>query len=167
MISTKTKEVFMKSLKDQIAIYRKQHTNKINLLTHYIGIPAIIFSLLMFLNWISIDVATKVQISFSWIAVIAILVYYFSLNVRLAAAAAVVLIVMAVMATLLARPTPTLFSTLLFLILFFGGWALQFIGHYFEKQKPAFLISVKQLLIGPLFVLTEAIEALGLTQYIK
>ena len=155
----------MKSLNDQLAIYGQQHTNKINLLTHYIGVPAIIFALLMLLNWISIDIAAQFQISFSWIAIIATLVYYFLLNGRLAAAATVALVVITVIATLLARPMPTIFSAVLFLILFVGGWALQFIGHYFEKRKPAFLISIKQLLVGPLFVLVEALKTLGIAKY--
>ena len=72
----------MKSLAEQLTVYQQQHKNKINLLTHYIGIPMIIFSLLMLFNWISIDIATRWQISFSWIFLIATLVYYFFLNVR-------------------------------------------------------------------------------------
>ncbi len=155
----------MKSLDEQLLTYRQQHTNKINRITHYIGIPAIVFGLLILLNWISIDIATKAEFSFSWLALLGALVYYFLLNRKLVIAAAIVLIPFTFIATLLARPAPTHFSFTLFLILFIGGWALQFIGHFFEKQKPAFMINPSQLLIGPLFVLTEAIEALKLQKY--
>lgn len=155
----------MKSFDEQLLTYRQQHTNKINCMTHYVGIPAIVFGLLMLLNWITINIATKAEISFSWLALLGALVYYFLLNRRITIAAAIVLIPFTFIATLIARPAPTSFSFTLFLILFIGGWALQFVGHFFEKQKPAFMISATQLLIGPLFILTEAIEALGLQKY--
>ncbi|EKD77010.1 MAG: putative membrane spanning protein [uncultured bacterium] len=156
----------MKSLTEQLATYKQQHTNRMNRLTHYFGIPMIIFSLLMLLNWISIDIATKWQISFAWIFLIGTLAYYFFLNVRLAVAATIIMIPVAGIAMWMARPTPTAFSTSFFLLLFIGGWALQFLGHYFEKQKPAFFLSAQQLLIGPLFVLLEALEALGVAKYV-
>lgn len=155
----------MKSFDEQLLTYRQQHTNKINCMTHYVGIPAIVFGLLMMLNWITINIATKAEISFSWLALLGALVYYFLLNKRITIAAAIVLIPFTFIATLIARPAPTHFSFILFLILFIGGWALQFVGHFFEKQKPAFMISATQLLIGPLFILTKAIEALGLQKY--
>jgi uncharacterized membrane protein YGL010W len=45
--------------------------------------------------------------------------------------------------------------------LFVGGWALQFLGHKFEGKKPAFLDDLASLLIGPLFIATEVLFALG------
>ncbi len=156
----------MKSLDEQLLTYRQQHTNNINRMTHYVGIPALVFGLLMLLNWITINIATKAEFSFSWLLLAGTLVYYFLLNKKLSAAAAIALIPFTFIATLIARPAPTHFSFTLFLILFIGGWALQFIGHFFEKKKPAFMISATQLLIGPLFILTKAIEALGLQKYV-
>lgn len=156
----------MKSLTEQLFTYKQQHTNKMNRMTHYVGIPAIIFSLLMLLSWASIDIATRWQISFSWLFLFATLIYYFSLNVRLAICATIVMIPITALAILIARPAPTHLSFALFLILFIGGWILQFVGHFFEKQKPAFFISLSQLLIGPLFVLVEALEALGLAKFV-
>lgn len=157
----------MKSLQEQLSTYQQQHTNRINLMTHYIGIPAVIFSLLMLLNWISIDIATRYQITFAWIAVIVTLIYYFYLQIRLALCATIIMIILTFVASWIARPTPTLTSAVIFLILFIGGWLLQFIGHYFEGRKPAFLISLSQLLIGPLFVLVEALQAMGVAKYFK
>lgn len=155
----------MPPFKEQLLTYQQQHTNKINRLTHYIGIPAIVFAILMLLNWISIHIAQKIQFSFSWILLISVLIYYFILNKRLSIAAVIVLIPFTWLATLIARPTPTPIQLMLFLILFFGGWAMQFLGHFFEKQKPAFLLSASQLLIGPLFVIIELLEVLKLQKY--
>ncbi|HEY5946427.1 MAG TPA: Mpo1-like protein, partial [Kofleriaceae bacterium] len=47
--------------------------------------------------------------------------------------------------------------------MFVGGWALQFLGHYFEGRKPAFLDDIKGLLDGPLFLVAEAAFTLGLS----
>jgi uncharacterized membrane protein YGL010W len=47
--------------------------------------------------------------------------------------------------------------------LFVGGWALQYIGHYFfEKNKPAFYGDPYYLLVGPVWVAVEWMQLLGL-----
>ena len=45
---------------------------------------------------------------------------------------------------------------------FFVGWAIQFVGHFFEGKKPAFVDDLIGLAIGPLFIVAEAGFALGL-----
>jgi uncharacterized membrane protein YGL010W len=46
--------------------------------------------------------------------------------------------------------------------LFVVGWVFQFVGHVaYEHRKPAFIDDVIGLLIGPLFVLAEALFAFG------
>ena len=46
--------------------------------------------------------------------------------------------------------------------LFVVGWVFQFIGHVaYEHRKPAFVDDVIGLLIGPLFVLAEALFGFG------
>jgi uncharacterized membrane protein YGL010W len=44
---------------------------------------------------------------------------------------------------------------------FVVGWVLQFIGHYYEGRKPAFVDDLIGLLVGPMFVTAEAMFALG------
>ena len=51
---------------------------------------------------------------------------------------------------------------LLGLAVFFIGWVIQFIGHWFEGRKPAFVDDVVGLLVGPMFVVGEVLMALGL-----
>jgi len=46
--------------------------------------------------------------------------------------------------------------------LFVLGWIIQFIGHYFEGKKPAFVDDLIGLAIGPLFVVAEVAFMLGL-----
>jgi len=45
--------------------------------------------------------------------------------------------------------------------IFVVGWVFQFVGHYFEKKKPAFVDDLIGLAIGPLFVLAEFVFLLG------
>ena len=42
------------------------------------------------------------------------------------------------------------------------GWIIQFLGHYWEGRKPAFVDDLVGLLIGPLFVAAEVGFAMGL-----
>lgn len=45
--------------------------------------------------------------------------------------------------------------------LFVFGWALQFLGHYYEGRKPAFVDDLVGLLVGPMFVCAEALFSMG------
>ncbi len=51
---------------------------------------------------------------------------------------------------------------LLGLAVFFIGWVIQFIGHWFEGRKPAFVDDVVGLLVGPMFVVGEVLMSVGL-----
>ncbi len=50
---------------------------------------------------------------------------------------------------------------------FVVGWTLQFVGHYFEGRKPAFVDNLSSLYVGPLFVVAEAAFLLGLRQPVR
>lgn len=41
------------------------------------------------------------------------------------------------------------------------GWVFQFIGHYWEGRKPAFVDDLRGLLVGPMFVVAELWFAIG------
>ena len=46
--------------------------------------------------------------------------------------------------------------------MFVVGWVFQFVGHFYEGKKPAFVDDLTGLLIGPLFVVCEVLFMLGL-----
>lgn len=46
--------------------------------------------------------------------------------------------------------------------LFLIGWVFQFVGHYFEGRKPAFVDDLVGLLVGPMFVVGELLMGVGL-----
>jgi uncharacterized membrane protein YGL010W len=55
----------------------------------------------------------------------------------------------------------------LFAGLFVIGWIIQFIGHYYEGKKPAFVDDLIGLLVGPLFVVVELLFKLGLLKNLE
>lgn len=51
--------------------------------------------------------------------------------------------------------------------LFVVGWVFQFVGHYFEGKKPAFVDDLMGLVIGPLFVVAEILFLIGFFEDLK
>jgi uncharacterized membrane protein YGL010W len=41
------------------------------------------------------------------------------------------------------------------------GWLIQFIGHWYEGRKPAFVDDVIGLVVAPMFIVAEAMFMLG------
>lgn len=155
----------MKSLQERLERYTSFHQSKTNQLTHFISIPAILLGALFFLSWFSFSIAGHWNISFSWIAVAALLIYYFRLNVKLAALMTIILVILTLICSAIAYPRPTTGTFITFVVLFVGGWILQFIGHTFEKSRPALLANFSQILIGPLYLLCETLKMFNLGQY--
>lgn len=156
----------MTSLKELFNTYQQYHGNRINKLTHYVGVPALIVAILMLLNWVSIDIANHWKISFNWFLVIGALVYYFMLNIRLAAVTTVVLVVVNFFCSLLATASPNKFSGSLFLILLVVGVVLQVVGHTFEKQRPSWKQGLNLFAVSPLFWIVEVLCILGFRKYL-
>ncbi len=48
-----------------------------------------------------------------------------------------------------------------FLVLFVGGWILQFVGHHYEGKRPALIDNIFQGFIGPMFLVAETMVVLG------
>ena len=51
--------------------------------------------------------------------------------------------------------------------LFVIGWIIQFVGHYYEGRKPAFVDDVMGLAVGPLFIVAEIAFWLGLRDDVR
>lgn len=149
----------MKTLTDQLAQYAAYHRDRRNIATHFVGIPMIVVAVATLLSRPSLDTA-------GWLTP-ALLVtgltvaYYLLLDLRFGLAMAV-----AMALSLWVGHWFAVQSTAVWLTggigLFVVGWVLQFIGHYYEGKKPAFVDDLVGLVIGPLFVMAEAAFALGL-----
>lgn len=147
----------MKTLDEQMSVYAAYHRNRWNRCTHFVGVPAIIFAILIPMS--RVPVAPDVNLAHVFIA--AVLVYYLLLDAALAFATGVVAGAL-LYAAQLAAATGSSSSWVWFGTFFAGGWALQLVGHLFEGRKPALADNLFQIFIAPIFLVAELFFALGL-----
>jgi uncharacterized membrane protein YGL010W len=151
----------MKSLVDRLASYAEYHRDKRNIATHFVGIPMILVGTQATLARIGIG-PLNAAVGATALATR----YYRALDPTYGAAmGAVLAATLGMGSTIAAMPFPMWAGTAA--SLFVGGWALQFLGHYFEGRKPAFLDDLKGLLDGPLFLVAETAFALGLSAELR
>ena len=149
----------MKTLEDQMSYYAAYHQDARNKATHFVGVPVIVFSLMIPLGWLRID-AGGLAISAAVVVTSILLLYYLVLDMPLGLAMAAVFALMLWGAEPLSR-APLLPSTAWFLILFLGGWAVQLWGHVYEGRKPALVDNLFQIFVAPIFLAAEVFFALG------
>ena len=150
----------MRTLVDHLSSYADYHRDRRNIVTHFVGIPVIVLAVATLLSRPSIDVA-GLPLSPALLVVGAFIAFYFRLDGRFGLAmTALLLPTLALAATLAAQTTSVWLVS--GIGLFVGGWVVQFIGHFFEGKKPAFVDDLVGLVIGPLFVVAEVAFALGL-----
>ena len=150
----------MRPVEQNLTQYAAYHRDRRNIATHFVGVPMIVFAVVLALATVAINVGT-VAVTFAAIACIAASVYYLRQDLSLGLALALVLFLMCAAASEIVARMSTGAVLGLAAAVFVAGWALQFLGHRFEGMKPAFYDDVMQLLIGPLFVCAEAFFLLG------
>lgn len=149
----------------QLGKYAMYHRDPRNIATHFFGVPMIVLAVTSFLSRPGFEVA-GLGLAPVWFAIAAAAVFYLRLDVRFGLTMTALLIGFAFLSSFLAGQ-----STLVWLIasaaLFIVGWVIQFIGHYYEGKKPAFVDDLVGLLIGPLFVTAEVGFMLGARLEVK
>lgn len=149
----------MKTLTDHLAQYAAYHLDARNVATHVVGVPMIVLAVATLLARPAWPVG-GLLLSPAVLVSLASVVFYLRLDLRFGLAMAAWLAAFVSIGHGLAAQ-----STLLWLTsgigLFVVGWAIQFLGHYFEGRKPAFADDIVGLLIGPLFLVVKLAFALG------
>ena len=151
----------MKTLTDQLANYAAYHRDPRNIASHFIGIPMIVMAVAVLLSrpvWGNVGILALTPA----LAVTALTaLYYLRLDWRFGLLMTVLLELNLLAAQWIATmPTGTWLAV--GIGLFVLGWFIQFVGHYYEGKKPAFVDDIMGLIIGPLFVVAEVVFALGL-----
>ena len=150
----------MKPIEQNLTQYAAYHRDRRNIATHFVGVPMIVFAVVLALATMSISVGSY-AVTGAALACLAASAYYLRQDLVLGVALALVLFLMCAAASeIIARTTPGAALGVAGVV-FVAGWALQFLGHKFEGMKPAFYDDVMQLLIGPLFVCAEAFFIVG------
>jgi len=159
------KECTLKTLTDHLAQYAAYHRDPRNISTHFVGVPMIVLAVATLLSGASFDLGT-ISISLAMLVTAATCIFYFRLDFRFGAIMTALLAITLIVANLLAS-----LSTSNWLMagigLFVIGWIIQFVGHYYEGKKPAFVDDLVGLLVGPLFLVAEAAFALNLRLDVK
>ncbi len=150
----------MKPLAEQMAMYAAYHRNPRNRATHFFGVPAIAFAILIPMAWASVTLGDA-RISLAMVFTAAVLLYYLALDRPLAIASAILFIPMLMMAEWVAAQG-TVTGLWTFAAFFVGGWVFQLVGHVWEGRKPALLDNLMQIFVAPLFLMVEAAQMLGL-----
>jgi uncharacterized membrane protein YGL010W len=150
----------MSAATDLMAQYAAYHRDRRNIATHFVGIPLIVFAVGALLSRPSFDVGGWPLTPAAMVWALSTLWYLTRGNLVLGLATSLVnlvLIAAAVPLGLLATSAWLAWSLGAFVV----GWIIQFVGHYYEGRKPAFVDDLRGLLVGPMFVVAEALFALG------
>ena len=151
--------MLMNRLQAYLAQYAAYHRDKRNLLTHFVGIPMIVLAigeLLSLPRFFPDFTALTPALLLTLLAC----VFYLWLDIGLG----LIMCLWMGGSLLFAQQLVELsgdYGLMIGIGLFVVGWVFQFIGHYFEGRKPAFVDDIVGLLIGPLFIAVELLYLLG------
>lgn len=146
---------------EQAKQYASYHTKPATRYTHFVGIPLIIFSSLIFLGFFHLSLKNIFTIDFGWLLSVVLLAYYFKLEWRLALSLTPILALFNYLAGFISSSGPNSATMTAFIVIFAIGWICQLAGHFFEKKRPAFMDNLSQALIAPLFLMAELYFCFG------
>ncbi len=149
----------MRNAQQLLTQYAAYHRDRRNIATHFVGVPLIVFGVGVLLAGVRV-VFDDVPVTAAWLAFALATAWYLSRGfaVGLATSAGVGLLM------LLAHPVAgsSVAAWLGWGVGSFAvGWVIQFVGHYYEGRKPAFVDDLIGLLVGPMFVVAEWMFMLG------
>ena len=150
----------MRSATELLIQYAHYHRDRRNIATHFIGIPMIVFAIGVLLARATFSVG-EYTFTAGWAAAILASLWYLTRG-RLDLGLAISAVTLGLVALAHEAASGPIGEWLAWGLGFFVvGWVLQFIGHYYEGRKPAFVDDLVGLLVGPMFVMAEALFAIG------
>lgn len=143
-----------------LASYGRFHRDRRNRLTHYFGVPAIIYSVLIPLT-LATPAFFGTPLRLDGIVVAVAAAGYVWLDVGLGLALTAILVLLAGAAETTAAMGNS-FALITAAAVFLLGWTLQLVGHRLEGNRPALSTNLAQVLVAPLYLTAELGFALGL-----
>jgi uncharacterized membrane protein YGL010W len=150
----------MRAAVDLLTQYAAYHRDRRNIVSHFVGVPMIVFAVGVLLSKPSFLVG-GLMLSPAWIVFALAAVWYLTrgnLVLGLAVSLAVGILIALAHQASGGGTAGWLGWGLSFFIV---GWLIQFAGHWYEGKKPAFVDDLIGLLVGPMFLTAEALFALG------
>ena len=155
----------MKTLVEHLSQYAEYHRDRRNIATHFVGIPLIVLAVAELLSRPGLELA-GLWLSPAALVAAAAAIFYLRLDLRYGLLMSALLLLSLWFGAALAVQSTTLWLSV-GIALFVVGWIIQFVGHYYEGRKPAFVDDLMGLLVGPLFVAAELGFLLGLRKDIE
>lgn len=155
----------MKTLVDHLAQYAAYHRDRRNIVTHFVGIPMIVLAVTVLLSRPGFSLA-GLWLSPALAVALVTTLFYLRLDFRFGVVMGALLGLCVWFGAGLAVGGTALWLSA-GLGLFVAGWIIQFVGHFYEGRKPAFVDDIMGLMVGPLFVVAEAAFLLGLRQDVE
>ncbi|WP_133010584.1 DUF962 domain-containing protein [Marinomonas flavescens] len=150
----------MKTMLEHLSQYAFYHQDKRNVATHFIGIPMIVVGITTLLSRPHFSLF-DLMLTPAILIAIASGLFYIKLDFIIGAIMSLLLALSLWIANTLAAQSVQIWL-MSGIALFVIGWVFQFIGHFFEGKKPAFIDDITGIIIGPLFVFVEFLFVLGL-----
>lgn len=150
-----------RSAVDLLKQYAEYHRDQRNILTHFVGVPMIVFAVGVLLSRPTL-VLGGLALTPAWLLFALVAVWYLTrghLGIGLATALGTGVLLMLAHRVNGGSVVQWLGWGVGFFVV---GWIIQFIGHYYEGRKPAFADDMVGLLVGPMFVVLEMLAPLGL-----
>tara|TARA_Y100001951_G_scaffold96007_1_gene94170 strand:- start:16796 stop:17377 length:582 start_codon:yes stop_codon:yes gene_type:complete len=157
--------ITMKTLVDHLAQYAAYHRDRRNIASHFIGIPMIVLAVAVLLSRPGFELF-GLWLAPATLVALAAALFYLRLDTRFGLVMSLLLALCLWAAAGLAVAGTALWLSA-GLGLFVVGWVIQFVGHYYEGRKPAFVDDVMGLMVGPLFVVAELAFLLGLRKEVE
>lgn len=157
----------MKTFIEQARLYGHYHQQKITLYTHLIGVPLIIFSLMIFFGYFQLLMPNVFHTTIADILTFLLVIYYIRLNWRLGLLLFPVLVLLLWLSFLLSFSGPDTVNIWIMVCSLIIGLVLQLIGHWLEGSRPVFLFNVQQTLVAPMFLLAELLFRAGYMSRLK
>lgn len=160
----------MKTLEEQVLSYASYHKHFMNKLTHFVGVPMIVFSIFIPMGWFRLYQAPEVPFTGATVFFLVTMTYYLRLNWKIALSVIPTSGVLLLAADAVSK-MPFSQSLLWFAVTFIVGWIIQLTGHVFEGKKPALADNLMQIFNAPLFLTIELAFLFGflkeLNEYIE
>ncbi len=151
---------------EQMAMYSAYHRNFKNQLTHHIGVPMIVFSLLVIASRVTVlDISTG-PLTLGAVLMAVLLLFYIFATPLIGVIATFFYGYLMHLADRIALMGADI-AVKAFVVLFILGWIIQFTGHIFEKRKPALFDNLVQIFMAPAFLIAELLFMVGLEQGLK
>lgn len=148
----------MRSLEQWLDEYNAAHQNPRNKTIHYYCVPAIAVTTIALLWLVPLPV---VDANLGQVLLILAMFFYGYLSFKLALGMLPFVLLLAA-GIMFYQANVALPMWIPATVIWIAAWALQFIGHKAESQKPSFFTDILFLLIGPLWILAAAFDKLGI-----